>query len=922
MSWLRQITYRISALLRRRQLEQDMAEEMRLHLELRQERNAAAGMSSDEAQVSAQRSFGGMEQIKERCRDEQTSVWLEQGIRDVRYAVRSLRQAPGFFAVAALTLALGIGVNAVMFSLVRDHFLRPLLRDERLNLVSIYTLPDESARTSRRLFSFAEFETLRTEKQIFSDVTAMGFASLALGNATDTKRSLISFVAENYFALLDVAPADGRFFTAEEARPNANLMVAVASHSYWNRIGRPANIVGSKIRANGLEFTIVGLAPEGFGGLHNAITPEIWLPLGATSQLAGFMGKSVSRDLLHPASYRLSLVGRLASGLSLDAAHARLSSLDRQLNAGATASERRKLVVARPSRYNFGSVQPDHPALAEFSRRATVIALGIAAAVMLVASLNVANLLLARGANRQKEFAVRLALGAPRGRVVRQLVTEGLVLGLTAAFLGVTLCAWSGDALRRWMIEVFSAGTFAFNPKPPIDLSVLGFTIAVTLLATLAFSLVPALRSTRVDLVGDLKRQPGSSPATGNWGRFFSIGNTLVMLQIALALALLFGAGLFVRAAQAAAHFNHGFRLEAGLVANIDFDFGSTPVAEVPRRQRAILQHTLQIPGVQRAALASAVPYNFERHDRGVFAVGADSDVPNNGQSSVYTAVTSDYFRTLGITLLRGRDFTAMESTDATSRPVAIIDETLGRRLFGDADPVGRYITTNRAAASGQNPAATIEIVGVVRSPHEEVFEESAPTRLYRPLGQSPATNTYLHVELAAGVAPSAMIERLRRELRTIEPENSVLLLRPLADFPRRNINSASIQMGAVLVAACAAVAFGLAVVGVYSVKAYAVVRRTREIGIRMALGARPAEVYRLVLAQGALQAAIGITAGAVLAVFTGKAAAHLLYRVSPNDWALLVFVSAVLAAAALAACFIPARRATKVDPLIALRCE
>jgi predicted permease len=551
-----------------------------------------------------------------------------------------------------------------------------------------------------------------------------------------------------------------------------------------------------------------------------------------------------------------------------------------------------------------------------------LIALGVAVAVLLVASLNVANLLLARGANRQKEFAVRLSLGASRGRNVRQLITEGLVLGLGAAALGVGLCAWSGIALHRWMIEVFSAGTFAFNPHPPIDGSVLGVTIAVSLLATLAFSLVPALHSTRVDLVGDLKRQPGGSTSTGTWGRFFSMGNTLVMVQIALALALLFGAGLFVRAAQAAAQLDHGFRLESGLVANIDFDFGRTPAGEIPRRQRALLERTRQIPGVQRAALASAVPYNFERHARSVFAVGADLDAAGSGQGAVYTTVTPEYFRTLGITLLRGRDFTSMEASGPASPPVAIIDETLARRLFGNAEPVGRHVATNRADASGQNPATTIEIVGVVRGPREDVFEEYAPARFYRPLGQVTASNTYLHVELAPGVAQSEMIERLRRELRTIEPDNAVLLLRPLADFPRRNINSAAIQIGAVLVAACASIAFLLAVVGVYSVKAYGVARRTREIGIRVALGARPVDVTRLVLAQGALQAAIGIAVGALLALLTGKAAAHLLYRVNPDDWALLFLVSAVLAAAALLACFVPARRATKVDPIIALRCE
>jgi hypothetical protein len=263
-----------------------------------------------------------------------------------------------------------------------------------------------------------------------------------------------------------------------------------------------------------------------------------------------------------------------------------------------------------------------------------------------------------------------------------------------------------------------------------------------------------------------------------------------------------------------------------------------------------------------------------------------------------------------------------METSGEKGTPVAIIDETLARRLFGDDDPLGRHIATSRAGADGKNPQDEIEVVGVVRSPREDVFEENPPPRLYRPLGQVTATNTYLHLECALGVPLSEMIDRLRRELRTLEPDNPVILARPLADFPGRNINIAGIQFGAALVTTCGLVALVLALVGVYSVKAYAVARRTREIGIRVALGARAADVYRLVLMQGAAQAGVGVMAGTLLAWFGARAAAHLLYRVDPGNWALLALAIGLLSAATLLACLLPARRATKVDPLIALRCE
>ena len=826
----------------------------------------------------------------------------------MRLALRSLAKSPGFTAVALLTIALGIGVNATMLGIVRDLVVKPFLREHQGHLVTVYT-SRAGPISDFRPFSYREFSALRASPEIFSDAAAMSFERAALGQPDALHRSFIGFVSDNYFSLLGVQPLVGRFFSPTEAQPGANLPVAVASYAYWRRAGRPAGFLGQTVQIGGRMFTLIGIAPEGFGGLHASISPDVWLPLGTQPHL------------LDPNATVLNICGSLAPGLTFDSARTRLAALENQLTQ-ANPADPRRLVLTPPPRFSVGNALPvDESFLTPFA----ISAVALAAIVLLVACLNLANMLLARGTARRKEIAIRLSLGASRWHVIRQLLAEGLLLALAGGALGLLLSLWSSDFLRQSAADAMGRGGFAFNAQAPVDASLLAAVLVLSLAATLVFSLGPALRATRVNLVEDLKCLSGEPAAAGRWNRFFSLRHCLVMVQIALSLVLLFSAALFLRSAHTASGRDVGFQTTDQLVFNFDYGFTGLTPAEIARRQDALLASASAAPGVERAALSSAVPFNFEFNSRRFLPAGmpADRDRPTApGFNAGYTAVTPGYFQTLGIPLLRGRDFTAAENASDRAPAVAVIDDTLARSLFGSEDALGRHFIVDQANPDPAHPPREIEIVGIVRSPHDDVIEEEAPRRVYRPLGQVRRSNIYVHVKAATSASATTLLASLRRELRASETKAPLLLAQPLAVFVEQHINLLTIRQAAQVFGALGVIALVLAVVGVYGVKAYAVARRVREIGIRVALGARPVDVLRLVLVQGALQSAVGIGAGLVLALLTGHALSKMLYRVNPIDPFALVAATLLIATTTLLACFVPARRAAKVDPLTALRSE
>ena len=848
-------------------------------------------------------------------------------MNDLKFAFRQLRKSPGFAAIAMITLALGIGVNSAVFSLINGAVLRPMVPLRANEVVRVFTARQNASHDYRQ-FSHAEYRELRQNgSEIFADLAADEFAIVGIGRDHDIRRSFAFLTSENFFSLMGVRPLVGRFYNAEECRPNANLQVVVASYGFWKRMGGGNDFVGSNVQINGRPYTVIGIAPEGFSGVSALVAPDVWLPLGVHAQLNSvFTGSGTLHDLDEPKNYTRNLIARMRSGLSVEMAKSRLPTLAQQVNSIQPSGSEgaRDLQIQRPSRFSIAnSPQDDGP----ITLVATLL-MGMAAVVLFVASLNLANMLLARGTTRAKEIALRLALGASRWRIVRQLLFEGLLLAILGGALGLIISLWCNDLLLHSLGRLLASGSVNFslivNLHP--NAFVLCITFLFCLIATVLFSLGPALTATKTDLVNDLKQQPGEPAGVGRFSRFFAPRHIPVMAQIALSLMLLFSAGLFFRGALKASALNPGFVAAGGLVTELDFSLVRKEQPEARRLMFAAVQRARELPGVQRAALATMVPYGNFTYARRIMsmreALPTDPKVPDPGVSALFTATTPGYFDAIGVKLLRGRDFAQAEAENKDTTSVAIIDDEMARKLFPNTEAVGQHIRYTQPPKDG-SPNDLI-IVGVVSSHRHDVQNDTLNQRLFVPLAQVDTADVFLHVRLATKDrnAVVAFVPTLRRILRSIDPDLPVISIDPFADLLEKSVGLWVIRVGALLFGVFGAIALLLAVVGVYGVKAYAVARRSREIGIRMALGARRGDVFRLIMRQGALQTALAVAIGVFLSLSAGRVLAQILYEVSPTDPFALISASLLLAAAALLACFFPARRATRVDPIVALRTE
>lgn len=844
-------------------------------------------------------------------------------ISDIKFAVRTLAKTPGFTFIAIFTLALAIGVNSALFSLVHGAILRPVIPLRPEEVVNVFTAKKGASKDYRQ-FSHAEYLALRNDKSAFSDVAAVNPILAGIGQDDAMRRSFAFQVSDNYFSLLGTTPQVGRFFTAEESKPNANIPVVVVSYTLWQRYGGEANFVGSRLRINGQPHTVVGVARKGFSGMNALLAPDIWLPLGQFSNYQQTLNDDKSlQDLNSLKNFTLNLTARLAPGVSREQLTARLPALAKQLDAvqPADLASERELQVETPSRYSI-STTPSNDGNG-FPLAATLLAMS--GCVLLIASLNLANMLLARGAARAKEIALRLALGATRGRVVRQLVVEGFLLALTGGAFGLLLSLWSNDLLLRSLQTLFSTMNFSLaidsTPSAPVLLA----TFGLCLLATLLCSVGPALRASKTDLVPALKQQGTESESSGALNRFFAGRHLLVMAQIALSFMLLFSAGLFVRGALAAGGAQLGFEPKGQMIVELDYSLGSLPTADTKRAIFNSLDRIQNEPGVTAAAIGTQLAYgnvtNMSRFADAREAASekkADPNAPEPGADALYTAISSDYFKAMGVTLLRGRTFTEAEVRADKAPAIAVIDESLAKKLFPDSDALGQHIRYTQARADGSSPE--LEVVGIVAAHRHDALQRKDRPRVFVPFSRDFQAGLYLHVRTS--LPTEAAVPALRAALHNIDPLMPVLGITPMTDLIGRNIQLWIVRLGAALFGIFGGVALLLAVVGVYGVKSYAVARRTKEIGIRMAIGAHPRDVFNLIMKQGVLQTALALGAGLILAVLVGKALSSFLYQVSPLDPLALGLAGVVLAVSALLACFLPARRATKVSPMVALRSE
>ena len=846
-------------------------------------------------------------------------------MQDFKFAFRQLIKAPGFTAIAVLTLALAIGVNSAIFALINGVVLRPMVPVRPNEVVNVFNCR-QNANHDYRQFSYNEFRDMRENNgEVFADLAALEFAVAGIGRDHEMRRSFAFLTSENYFAMMGVQPFRGRFYSAEECRPNANIPVVVASYGFWKRQGGRADFVGSTLQINRQPYTVIGISPDGFCGASALIAPDVWMPLGMRAQLGSAFGDSESmHDLANPKNYTLNLVGRLRSALTIESAKSRMPVVSQRFSAMQTDIEfQREVQIQKPSRFSLSTSPEDDGPITLIG----TLLMAMAGAVLLIACLNLANMLLARGTARSKEIALRLALGASRWRIVRQLLAEGLLLAICGGVVGLILSIWCNNLLLHSLATLLNNVNFSFIVDFTPNFAVLAATFIFCLLATMLFSLGPALKATKADLVNDLKQQVGEPARIGRFSRFFAPRHISVMAQIALSLMLLFAAGLFFRGAMKAAGLNPGFVAAGDLVTEMDFTLVKKEPADARREIFNIIQRTRELPGVKAVGVGTMLPYGNFTNSRRIMSTRStlsnDPKAPDPGASALWTATTPGYFESIGVKILRGRDFTQAECENKEGRAVGIIDELMAKKLFPNEDAIGQHVRYTVPPKDGS--PNDIEIVGIVNTHRHDVQEDVASTgRLFVPFSQGYTGNVFFHVRLGSQDRQSVagMISTTRSMLRNIDPDLPIIQMSPYVDLLDRCVGLWIVKLGATLFGAFGLIALLLAVVGVYGVKAYAVACRTREIGIRMALGAHRKDVFALIMRQGALQTALAVFVGLLLSLAAGRVLAQILYQVSPSDPFALITSSVMLTMAALLACFLPARRATHVNPITALRTE
>jgi predicted permease len=822
-------------------------------------------------------------------------------LQDLRFGIRTLSKAPGFTIVAVLVLALGIGANSAIFTLVNALLFRPLAGrvDEMVGLFS----HDRTRADSYRAFSYANYADIRDSNDVFASLMAHTYTMVGVPAGDTTRQAFVELVSSNYFDTLGVRLSAGRAFSAEEERPGAAIPVVIVSHDR-------ASLLGQTIELNSMAFTVVGVAPRGFTGTMALFAGGMWLPLGMFDIVVTDMFKTRGSTLGDRANAPLIVAGRLKPGVTLETAAARLDALSRQMEQAYPADNKNQLLTVSPLARLSTSTAPQTDAGVGVGAG---VLMGLASVVMLIACLNIANMLLARGAARRREIAIRLAVGGSRRRIVGQLLTEGLLLSLTGAAAGLVLAYWATAALVSSLAGVMPVA-IEFDPNP--DLAVMIATTVFAILATLIFGIGPSLKMSRADLVTDLK-DDAANRSGALLGRRFTARNVLVVGQIALSLMLLSAGGLFARSAMKAAGANPGFSYDRALLAGIDPALAHFNETRGHELRRAALERLRRIPGVEAVGIASTVPFGEFHEGQPVERLGAA------GQPifATYRIVGADYFRALNLSMLRGREFTAIEEDSSDAPRVAIIDEALARRLFGTEDPLGQMIRFGeRPGTMKQEPTTPLEVVGIAAPIRHDLFDRVARPSIYVPSGRNYRSTTYMHVRVASQAAPSAILDAVRAELRAVDARLPIVEVTTMQSRHERSVALWAVRAGGRMFLLFGMLALLLAVVGLYAVKSYVVAQRTREIGIRIALGAKPGEVLGMVLREGTMLSAVGIALGVPLAVLLSRALSSMLLDVQPLDPVVFTLAPAVLALAAFCATLIPARRATRVSPLTALR--
>jgi predicted permease len=849
-------------------------------------------------------------------------------LHDFRFAFRQLVKARAFTAAAIIVLALGIGANTAIFSLMNTLLFQPPHYAKANEIVQVFSQDKKNPKTFRG-FSYPTYLDIRDQNSVFSGVMAHNLAMVGVGDKGSTRRAFTDVVSSNYFSVMGVMPMQGRAFRAEEETPGDNSAVAIVSYNYWKREGLNPAMLGSTITIDSRPFTVIGILPNGFTGTTQVFAPEIWLPLGVYDQVANDFETENKWKLDDRGGRQFMIVGRLKPGVTAAAAGPALKTLAASLEQAYPVEQKDQTFMTEAlSRFSMST----SPTSGANIKRLAPLLFGMSGVVLLVACLNLANMLLARGAARRKEIAIRLALGGSRWRIVRQLLIEGFVLALAGGVFGLLLGLWSSDLL------VASLGK-----KMPIDIvwqsglsaPVIAATFAFCLLGTLAFALGPALKLSKSAVIGDLKEQAGEDRFVRRWK--FLPRNPLVVVQIAFSLALLTAAALFIRGAGKAASVETGLQTSSNYLLEVDASLATYDQKRSQDLYRALEERLSALPGVERASISSTVPFGMITLDKKVQRGGAkpapDAKPASAAEGLAFSAnwnsVGADYFKTVGLPLLRGRAFNMAEAMHQTSPKVAIIDEVLAKKLWPDGDALGQQIQIaekdpTQAKGDGDETRTQIEVVGIAPYTRENLFEKEPSGTLYLPFAGGFQSNVFFHIKFApnGGRDIGATADLIRRTVREVDAAVPVLSLKTFAQHLESNLELWIVRAGAALFSIFGGLALVLATVGVYGVKAYSVARRTREIGIRMALGAQRETVQWMILREGTVMLASGVLLGLLLAAGTGKLISGMLYNVGALDPLAFTIAPVVLASSALLATWLPARRATRISPMAALRTE
>jgi macrolide transport system ATP-binding/permease protein len=893
--WWFTLPLRLKSILRGRRVEQELDDELQFHLEHKMEEGIAAGLSPVDARYAAMRAMGGLEQRKEQMRDVRGIRWFTDFVQDVRYAIRSLRRTPGVALFVVITLALGIGMTAAPFSMVDALIFRPYPVPHPRDVV---TLVSTSHDNSFDNFSYREYLDIRSRTKSYDGVIAnaatqpVGF-SAAAGAAPRIKGGMM--VSGNYFRVLGVEPQPGRGFRDDEDEVPGRDPVVVLGPDLWkHEFASDPSVVGRTIRLNGTDFTIVGVAPETFPGMQIFSRPDFYMPLAMARVFSTNLQKNFFEDR---DDRELSVKARLNSSATRQQAQSELAVLAQDFERAYPALNRNRGAALRTQ---FEMRTQGDDANWKFS----VIFAVLAMAVLLVACTNVAGLLLSRARTRRREIAVRLALGAGRFRVVRLLLTESLILAGLAGLGGVAVGYGGIKFLMTFRIPAALPVTIPFQ----MDTRILLASVALSILSALACGLAPALQSTRVDLVNGLKS--GGVDGSGRkrlWAR-----NALVVAQVATSLMLLTATFLMVRGFQRSFVQGTGFAKDRLLIAEFDPRLVQYSAVQTQQFYERLLERVRDAPGVESAALTQNPPLGLEGFDDIAFVPdGFQMPRERSTFTSAMDTVDEGYFATMGIAIVRGRGFRVSDTSDTTR--VAVVNEKFANHYWPGADPVGKHIRLDGATGT------PVEIVGVAQTIKYRDTGEKRTDFVYLPLRQHPIARMVLLLRSTGD--PLQLVSAVNRIVTALDPNLPILVTRSYEDLYRYSAVDGP-RIAIELVGTMGAVGLLLAIAGLYGLVAYTVTQRTREIGIRIAIGAKPSDVLRLVMGRGITLVGAGTAIGLAMGFAVERLMNAMLFNAGGVDLVAYAVVVPCLFVATMLAAYLPARRASSIAPTQALRYE